>query len=217
MTKTTRRLWVLLAAGLTACAAPELTTPNPFQIDDREYARVFDASILVLRDYGFRVDRKDYRFGVITTMPLDSPTILEPWRGLNSTADQASEATLNSDRRIVRVNLEPDPTGQPDYLLRVEVTVERRQQPQRRLTGSTDGYRLLGSLSRTPGEWSQRGIGSTYWTPISRDPYLEERLLAAIVRRSLQLRRTGEVPAPGVIPGVDTSQAPPTEGIETLP
>jgi len=178
---------------LNGCAPKIQPVDNPLEIDRQEYARLFDATVLVLRDYGFRVARQDYRFGVITTEPMRAPTILEPWQTINTTVDQAFASTVNDQRRRVTISLVPaeaDPptTGAPTpYELHAEVIVERLMVPTARLTGSTAGRRIVHQLSSVPVEWQQRGIRATYWRTIGRDPYLEQRLLAGIVRRSLHL------------------------------
>ncbi len=189
----------LLAALLTGCSQRTVTAPNPIDIDRVEFTRMYNAAVQTLRDYGFRIDRRSHRFGVITTKYLGSPTAFEPWQRANSTNDQAWESTFNDQRRFATVTLEPlndqapthnKPTvsehaGPAAYRLRVEVFVERSQHPDRRLTGSTNGHNIFGTLRSMPTELRKRGIESSYWRPLGRDTYLEQRLLAEIVRRSL--------------------------------
>ncbi len=182
--------------GLAGCATPRAAAPNPFEIDVSEYGRVFDAAVLVLREQGFRVDRQDYRMGVVTTLPLDAPTLMEPWRAANTSSAPSHDSTLNAQRRLVRVSLTPmDQTLGPDaYLLSVEATLERRSWPDRRLTGSTNGHTIVAPLSDTPLELRQRGVVSESWRPMGRDAQLEDRLIAAIVRTSFGLRRPRDLP-----------------------
>lgn len=185
----------LLAGG---CSRPFFTeAPNPVEIDAREYARVYDAAIEVLRDYGFRVNREDARFGRITTYPLDSPTVVEPWRGDNTTAGQAWQSTLSHLRRTVRIFIDPRTQADaPDdgsqairpeaYSLRVEVLLENRQLPTRRLIPA-QGRGMFSRLDAVPPRWRERGIGSSDWQPLGRDPYLEDRLARAIIERSMEV------------------------------
>ena len=191
--------WItLLVLAVGGCSSKLASTPNPIEIDTAEYSRMYNAALQVLRDHGFRLDRRSHRFGKITTRYLASPTVLEPWHTTNTTAEQAWESTLNDQRRMVTVLLEPvdpinadlpTPPTEDDlpsgYRMHVEVYVERRQSPNRRLTGSTSGHHVFGVLSSTPAELVERGIDGPYWQSLGRDPYLEQRLLAAIVRRSL--------------------------------
>lgn len=200
-------LGVLLAVGLVGCTAFS-PVPNPVEADAREYSRMYRAAIAVLRDEGFDLDRRDYRFGRITTNHLSSATMMEPWHRHNTTAYQAVESTLQDQRRRVRVFLDPiQPTGQeasannssstPDYHLQVEVIVERREFPDRYLTGSTHGHGVFGTLASLPGELNHRGISQTeQWRPVGRDVYLEQRLLALIVRKSITLTPGPETKPP---------------------
>ncbi|MCE9590199.1 MAG: hypothetical protein K8S99_06710 [Planctomycetes bacterium] len=217
-----------LGVTLAGCsAAPNLH--NPVEIDRAEYTRMFLASEAVLREYGFTIERRDHRFGEISTPPQVSPAVIEPWKHSNTTLYQAMSSTMNKTRRVVRVSIEPVaepgpavpsvdlPSGrlpeklvtvapgpdspatqpaaaatQPDgvgtYLLTVEVQIEQFQSTTRRLNGTTRGSGMVSNLHGPPGELVARGIPPSYWFPTGRDPYLEERLLTEIVRRSVYIR-----------------------------
>jgi hypothetical protein len=206
---------MLVASALLGCGSRRLA-PNPLEVDRAEYDRLFQAAQAELWDRGFRVDRADYRFGKVESQPRPSPSIIEVWHPDNKTAYQAMESTVNHQRRIVTVTLEPQspetpivpptedemeaaatqPVRYDTYLMRVEVMLEQKQVPSRQLTGSTRGERLQHTLHQVPLELRERGItGSNiesvrrepgaYWEPVGRDYYLEQDLLAAIVRRSL--------------------------------
>ena len=190
--------WViagLLIAGmmppaLTGCARQVPTVNNPLEVSPGEYDRLFRASIDELRDRGYVVDRHDYRYGTVSARPAGSPMFAELWRKDNTTGRQAWTSTVNYQRRLITITLEPvapDPgRDQPDhYLLRAEVVVERVSVPTTYATGSTVGRRVIGNLNRVPTEWQERGITGHYWRPVGRDPYLGQRLIDAIVRRSL--------------------------------
>lgn len=178
-----------------------VAVPNPIDIDQAEFTRMYNATVQVLRDHGFRIDRHSHRFGVVTTRYQDSPIFFEPWQTANSTTSQSWESTLNDQRRWVVLSLEPydtpppaavpgtttDPTTPTGYRMRLEVFVERHQRPTVFLSGSTNGHRIFSALRSTPAELSERGIEDEYWRPIGRDLYLEQRLLADIVRRSMNI------------------------------
>jgi hypothetical protein len=196
----------LALVGPTGCAAPQqpVTIQNPVEIETLEYARMFDATVLVLRDEGFHIDREDYRFGTITTRPAPASTLLEPWKSDNTTDDQSAQSTINQQRRQITITFEPrapddgepnerapqwgdESDDSPGYLMRAEVLVERLVVPITYLTGSTDGRRVLDKLSSVPAEWQRRGMVAAYWRPLGRDPHLEQRLLVQIVRRSFDV------------------------------
>jgi len=190
--------WLLLAASVGGCSHRTLVDmPNPVEIDRVEYTRMYNAAVQVLRDYGFKVDRNSHRFGTITTKYLASPSVFEPWTSTNSTVDLALESTFNQQQRRVIITLEPSeansgskfrrstPNSLPEqYSLRVEVFVERRAHPNRYLTGATASHGLYGTLTAGPGELTHRGVNGSYWRPMGRDPLLEQRLLADIIRSS---------------------------------
>lgn len=178
--------FALLALGLTltGCNRPRPEAQNPLTIDSLEYDRVYDAAIAALRDAGFRVDRQDYRFGRLTTFPQGSPTALEVWDPDNTTAAQAWQSTLVDLQRIARVFIDPLPGEEPPaYDLRVEVILEQRQTPIRRMTGSIS-RNVFSSLEAVPTDWRQRGIDANYWQPVGRDTALEDRLLHDILHRA---------------------------------
>ena len=188
----------LLALGaVTGCAGPAVD--NPIAVGSDEYHRVIDASVEVLRDMRFEVDRRSHRFGVVTTEPRIAPSMSEVWHPDNSTWGQMVESTLNYQRRKVRVTLEPaevlpsaDEAAADDprqYMMRVEVVVERKQTPERQLT--TAAFASLDfHENRAAGHeiLTERGLESEFWRPIGRDPHLEQRLVLAI------LERAGEMP-----------------------
>ena len=189
---------MLALPGLGGCAAAHRTSGNVIEIDSSEYSRVFRSAVHVLRDQGFTIDREDFRYGMITTRAVGSPTIVEPWRQGNHTTAHAIDSTLNNQRRRVAIAMVPisppaDPTmdlteaTNDNYTLRVDVQIERQQVPARQMTQSTAGRRVFKTLWSNPGELKGRGIADTYWEPIGRDIVLERHLLAAIIRKSMLL------------------------------
>lgn len=187
---------IAFAAGLIAligCAATPPIASAPVEIAADEFPRIFQASLNVLRDEGFVIDQQDYRFGTITTKAVTSATFGEPWYGRGQTPRQAAGATVNDQRRIVTVTLEPaDKAGDSetispdaDFVVRLEVVIEQFQVTTRYLTGSTRGRTIFGHLTKTPTELQERGITDSYWMPVTRDPYLEQHLLERIVRESV--------------------------------
>ncbi len=98
---------MLALLSMTACAGRSNTIANPVEIDVTEYDRIFQASADVLKDSGFRIDRQDYRFGVLTSHPRTSPTAMEPWHRDNVTLGQALESTVNFQRRRIHIRLIP--------------------------------------------------------------------------------------------------------------
>jgi len=195
---------ILIAGLLPACSQTVPQVDNPIPIAVAEYDRVFDASIQVLREKRWVVDRKDRRFGVVTTEPRTAASVFEPWYTDNTTAHQTARSTLNHEQRIVRVTIEPveiaesaSAENEPgvaayedgEYLLRVAVLRERRHLPPRPINTAAMGsvgisYR---KSSRQRALLTETGYVESHWEPVGDDPQLAKRLLADILRRSIQL------------------------------
>ena len=183
----------------TGCA-PRAMAPrhdNPFPITSGEYSRYFESAIGILRNEGFPIDREDYRFGTVTTQPMDSPTMFALGSSLNMTGNQTVGSTVNAERRQILVQI--DRVAPPakksggglialpllhDYVLHVEVIVERHVKPTAYITGSAFGHRVISHLSGLPTEWKRRGIAADYWRPVKRDVELEQRLLHRIIEQA---------------------------------
>jgi len=175
-----------LAVG---CSRAIVVADNPTTINASEYRDTYEAATTILREYGFVIDRRDYRFGRITTLPQGSPNLFEIWNPQNTTADQALESTLASEQRRVNILIDQtDPLASPDhadtdYTLEVEVLLERKQIATRRLAGSAR-RNIFSNLAALPQELAKRGITASYFQPVGRDPYLEARLIQEITERA---------------------------------
>lgn len=235
-----RVLLIVSLGWLGGCARQAVVAPNPLEIDRSEYPRMYAAAVEVLREQGYIVDRQDYRYGTVSTRPRSSPSVFEVWYPDNSTGAQVAQSTVNSQRRVVTVSLEqasaaaqeaepdlaapadlvPDepeasddsvqPLAPEAYLLRIEVIVEQLEAPIHHMTGSTDGRRVIGRLRRAPAELAELGIQDLYWQPVGRDTEMEQILLAAIVRRSINMPGDSDS---RITPAVDLTNPPPTEGL----
>ncbi len=152
-----------------------------------QFEATFDASVEVLRDYGFSIDRQDYRFGTVTTRPLVAPTVFEPWKPTNTSNLQIAEGTFNSQRRIARVELKPIQfpiTATSKYQLTVQVYMIKLQQPLRYLNRSTTGFGIISIYSSVPAEWREKGITRAYWLADGTDPLLARRIADDIAERA---------------------------------
>ncbi|QDU35497.1 hypothetical protein KS4_35800 [Poriferisphaera corsica] len=119
-----------VVAGMFGCSGAQVLeqkSANPFEIDAKEYKRVYEAARLVLEEDLFQLDEQNYRYGIISTKPQASPTLLEPWyTGVNSTWEQVGASSLDAVQRVVTVRVT---TGK---LLRFELAKQPRYQPNRR-------------------------------------------------------------------------------------
>lgn len=176
-------------AAACGCARQTVRIENPATFAAVDYDRVFDATVMELRERRFTVERDDRRFGIVTTRPLTASTILEPWYRDDTTMARVGESTLNADRRVVRVNLTPVEGTETRYQAGVEVLVERRQLPPRQLTTSALGTTsLTGRRDRFHRAIrTEAGREEVFWKPIARDEHMEQRLLEAILTRAAEL------------------------------
>lgn len=93
------------------------------------YDHIWQEAMNLLTHCGFRLDRQDYRLGILTTLPLHQPEFLEFWRRDNTDLKHALEASVNDQRHIIRLTISPVP-GRPDfYAIAIQALVERQINP----------------------------------------------------------------------------------------
>jgi hypothetical protein len=164
--------------GCSSTAPVEQPQTARLTFSQDKYPAVFEAAVETLRQNGFRIARRDYRFGTITTYPKEAATSAEFWIDDATTAAQRRSDTLNSQQRTVTVTVEPDQASEA-YALTAVVLVERLQRPERYLTHSA-GTRITAAYDDTPMHLKDRGIDGPYAQTLDRDPLLERRLIEAI-------------------------------------
>ena len=170
----------LLICSNIGCTATQEESPQSVRLTfaaDR-YPAVFEAAVQTLRDHDFRIARRDYRFGTITTYPKEAATFAEFWVDDATTREQRRADTLNSQQRTVTVNV-AQPEGEEGYALTVEVLVQRLQRPQRYLTHSASN-RISANYTAVPTHLQNQGFEGPYAQTLERDPLLERRLIQAI-------------------------------------
>lgn len=133
------------------------------------------------------------------TQPAAPTTAASPETAIATTSPSTSPATQAGDaatqpssQPAEAVPLDgpgspPIPVGSGTYLLRVEVIIEQSQRPATRLSGSTLSSSMFNTYGANPAENEARGVEKSFWRPISRDVYIEQRLLADILRRSVRI------------------------------
>jgi hypothetical protein len=199
---------VLMLAVTGLLGGCGVSAPDVFTFEGERYDDVASAIVDAMRDEGFVASRRDKRLGVFTSMPRTSPTMAEFFRPDNTTLTQAWESTLNHQRRRVRIEISPvdassaptpdvaaamtQTTPNPDPVtldepsgllnLRVIVYVDRQHEPLWRVETTT---RRLSNHARDPA-LEERRMQPVYWEPISRDPYMERRIMDRIIRRTIE-------------------------------
>ena len=180
--------YLLLVAGLAwvagGCGA--MVPPAPVSAD-ANYNALWNASLQVLRDHRFEVDRNDPREGVITTYPLLGRHWFECWRSDAMTAGDVLEGTLQTIHRQAAVTLRPIPAGAEGAAGRYEVTVEvrttRSDRPRPQIDRAGEAYRVfLNPKSQHP----QGPAAPEAQVYLGRDAnleyYLQEKIVAQAIR-----------------------------------
>ena len=172
---------------LFGCATPskdqKATTAPTATIASSDHGRIHIATLEVLRELKFRIDHKDRQTGAVTTHPKIASSSLEPWRQDTTDAYLLQQSTLNFQRRLVRVQLDPVETG---YRVRVEVDLQRRNHPPKPLTEASieleGGVGVLRRDARTA--QTERGTEQSFWHTIGRDHAYEHQLMELILRKA---------------------------------
>jgi hypothetical protein len=151
--------------------------PSPAPVTHDDFDALWAAAERAARDRLFRIDRTDYRNGILTTAPLVSQQAFEPWRSDTPLAQQA-QSTLGTVRRTIRFEFERQADGR-GFAVSPKVLIERQSLPAQRLSNAAQ-YRagVYGVTGQTSDEGEQ--LASEYWYPIGRDTVLETRLAADI-------------------------------------
>ncbi len=174
----------LAAPGCTAPAQPTEPTMVRVAVEAPvEYERLWEAAGDVLRDYCFQLDRVDRGNGIITTMPETSSGWLELWRPQPQPAYYWWEANLHTVQRKATVSISPaEPPGA--YDLCVQVDRYRFSLQERQIDNPAGALRLYSNAAPTTSGRLARVAESSHWVPLGRDGDMEQRLLAAIMKRS---------------------------------
>src|SRR5436190_5843193 len=78
-----------------------LAKPDTDVVTLNDFTTLFNAAEDVTRHYGFLIDRRDYRSGLLKSQPLVSKQWFEPWRRDLVTLNDLREASIHPIRRVV--------------------------------------------------------------------------------------------------------------------
>ncbi|HVS71645.1 MAG TPA: hypothetical protein VHQ47_10365 [Phycisphaerae bacterium] len=150
-----------------------------------DYDNIWKQSIEVLHRLGFMLDRQDYREGILITQPLMSAQVVEPWRPQQVNLKDALENTINSQRRTVRVTIEPVP-GKPDfYQIGVQVLVDRQTNPTEQIGGPVfvEGSGFGGNAVALRSDYVPTTPVAPQWVTIGHDPDMEKKIMERLFKR----------------------------------
>lgn len=177
----------LLAGFLTGCHAPaQPTEPTVARVSaptPEDYDRLWDSVSDTLRRRYWTLDRQDRIEGVITTHPETSANFFEVWRPQPKPAYYYAESNLATVERKATVSITPvDQTG--SYDLSVQVDRLRYSLEERQIDNSAAALRIFNRETPTVGEGRKERLSeSSGWVPLGRDQFMEQSVLAAILKR----------------------------------
>ena len=160
--------------------------PPVARADSTEFQRLWDACAAEAHARFFLVDREEYRLGLLTTAPMISKQIFEPWRTDAVTLHDEAEDTLGTIRRTVRFEIKRGGAG---YEVVPKVLVERFASAERRLTAISQyhqafsGPRAFADSADLSGDAILENAAVDYWYPLHRDADLEKDLAMRINER----------------------------------
>lgn len=132
----------------------------------------------------FRIDRRDYRAGILTTYPLISKQIFEPWRRDTLGAKAVAESTLATIRRTVRVEFTHDDATDA-YTATPFVEIERYTNAGRRMTSVATYRSAYRRVEARGSREADQGLimPSRYWYSLGNDLALEAALVKSAESR----------------------------------
>jgi hypothetical protein len=169
---------------------PKLAEPNTYwdkpgvvHIPARDFDRLWAACQEAARQYFFKVDRLDYREGVITTEPTVTSQFFEPWRRDNSTAYDVLLGSIHKYRRTMRFEIVRNDDGTfemtPKVLVEKEIFQAKRVTAVVKYNESFYGVDQVKLGSREEDEGAS--LPTLYWYATARDFNLERRLAVDVL------------------------------------
>lgn len=151
----------------TGTVAYWLSQPGYATVGWKDFTQLWETAENVARLNMFQIDRRDYRGGLLTTRPMVSKQLFEPWRKDAGTASDVVEASLGTIRRTIYFQFEE--VGGGEYRVWPKVVVERQSKVDPKYRDDYD-------------------LPATYWYALRRDKVMEEKLADSIRN---QLMRKG--------------------------
>ena len=188
-------IFLLALAGLGGGCGHDYTKPisrpsEPPSVAQRNFDRVWDGTMEVLRQYDFSIAVQIRRQGRIETDPLVGKTWFEFWRKDSASWQDTQESSLQKIYRTVKINIEPSSDDPNKFVALVTVEVSRSDRAQAQLNGPNAAWSMFsmptsedkpaGKLILDSGK-DENGklIGGN--TPLDRDHKLEQKIADAIV------------------------------------
>lgn len=160
----TTRAWATDVPEEQAEAAYWLAKPANSEVTYNDFQKLWDTCESVAYDYLFRIARRDYRGGVLTTEPMLSKQWFELWRKDGPSFQDVREASLGGVRRTIYFQIARNPDG--SFTAAPKVIVERQSKVDSRIIITDDT-----TDPRLPHQ---------YWYALRRDGEMEVRVVGAL-------------------------------------
>jgi hypothetical protein len=173
---------------------------SPATVTYDSFGTLFKTCENVTRDYGFKIDRVNYRTGIMTSYPMVSSQFFEIWRPELRNIHDAEQSSLATVRRTLHFEIQRNEDG--SFEVSPKVLIERQKVQEQRIT-SVALYR--GAFTPTDPKNLPAGTKETdegfiippkYWYAIGRDPLLEKKLAHEISARLVKKGKTEAEPVP---------------------
>ncbi len=182
---------IVLLAGVAGCAsAPPVVGLGAEAPTEGDI--LWRASVDVLRQYQFELDRLDRREGLITTMPMTGASWFELWRRDAVTARDLAESSLQTIHRRALVRLvaaEGEPLGP-----RVTVEVSRPDRPGPTVMNMSEAFQMVRLVHGTR-SWDMYmrdvdapGLPAPVAVELPEDKPLARQIEQDILARAAELR-----------------------------
>ena len=163
-----------------------LQQPASASVSAGDFDRLWNAAEDSARRYGFQIDRKDYRGGVLTTLPLTSKQWFEFWRNDVQTSEDLADSSLATYRRTLRFEFAKTPDGK--FQASPAVLIERYAMAENPITSSVylrNAFRGRRGKEPIGTAESDRGIRlpRRYWYATGRDTVLERDIAKTLEKR----------------------------------
>jgi hypothetical protein len=181
---------MLVSAGCANHTRPlvDLTPTGP---EARHFQALWAASIVTLRDYGFEIQRKDRRAGLIVTEPMVSAYPAELWRKDVTGPVQQAESAIHKIYRSAVVEIQPGPE-EGTFQARTRVLAGRSEQPSPQVTHASQIAQVYaGTAARTYDELHLDPGADEALVTTPEDPQVSVRV--PLAQRRLQMHNVAEL------------------------
>jgi hypothetical protein len=154
--------------------------PGVAAVSNPDFEKLWSACKFEMYIRLFRVDREDYREGLLTSDPVISKQIFEPWRTDAISLQDQAESSLATIRRTVHFEVTKQADG--TYQVTPKVLIERFASAERRLTAITQYHEAFSGPRAYNDAPDQSGepAAADYWYALRRDTDLEKAMAASI-------------------------------------